>query len=83
MVSPRPRSRDLTENTPARRTHSPHPDQRAAASTLEDIIMRATGCEARVTSHREGFRIILDQAAAERLGQILDGDGGTLRGPIP
>jgi ParB family chromosome partitioning protein len=70
-------------NTPARRTHSPHPDQRAAASTLEDIITRATGCEARVTPYRNGFRLMLDQPAAERLARILDGDGGAITGGGP
>ncbi|HWF49859.1 MAG TPA: ParB/RepB/Spo0J family partition protein [Solirubrobacteraceae bacterium] len=53
---------------------SPHPDLRAAAAKLQDAIVHATGCEARATPHRHGFQIILDQAAADRLARILDGD---------
>jgi hypothetical protein len=52
---------------------SPHPDHCAAAVKLEESIARATGCEARATPHKQGFRITLDQTAAERLAGILDG----------
>jgi ParB family transcriptional regulator, chromosome partitioning protein len=53
---------------------SPHPDQCAAAAKLQDLIVHATGCEARATPHRRGFQIILEQAAADRLARILGGD---------
>jgi ParB family chromosome partitioning protein len=60
--------------TPAAPRRSPHPDQCAAAAKLQEAIAKATGCEARATPHRRGFRIILDQAAADRLARILGGD---------
>jgi ParB family chromosome partitioning protein len=53
---------------------APRPDQCAAAAKLEDAIAKATGCEARATPHRRGFRIVLDQTGAEQLTQILAGD---------
>jgi ParB family transcriptional regulator, chromosome partitioning protein len=56
---------------PSRPKRSAHPDHCAAAAQLEEAITRATGCEARATPHRQGFRIILDQHAAERLARIL------------
>ncbi len=56
----------------------PHPDQCAAAAKLQDAIANATGCEARATPHRRGFQIILDQAAAGRLAQILGGEMAAL-----
>jgi len=55
----------------------PHPDQSAAAAKLQDAIVHAIGCDARATPHRQGFQIILDQSAAERLAQIL-GDQATV-----
>ena len=60
--------------TPAAPRRSPHPDQCAAAAKLQEAIAKATGCEARAMPHRRGFRIILDQAAADRLARILGGD---------
>jgi len=56
----------------------PDPDQCAAAAKLQDAIANATGCEARATPHRRGFQIILDQAAAGRLAQILGGEMAAL-----
>jgi ParB family chromosome partitioning protein len=48
-----------------------HPDACAAAATLQDAITRATGCDAQARPHRHGYQIILDQAAAEKLAQVL------------
>jgi ParB family transcriptional regulator, chromosome partitioning protein len=59
---------------PAAPRRQPHPDQCAAAARLQDVIAMATGCEAKATPHRRGFQIILDQAAADRLGRILGGE---------
>jgi ParB family transcriptional regulator, chromosome partitioning protein len=56
---------------PARQQRDPHPDHHAAAAKLEDAITKATGVEARARPHRDGFRITLDHAGAERLAQIL------------
>jgi ParB family chromosome partitioning protein len=58
---------------PARR-REPHPDECAAAARLQDVIATAIGCDAIATPHRRGFQIILDQAAADRLAQILAGE---------
>ncbi len=56
---------------PAAPRRRPHPDQCATAARLQDVIAAATGCEAKATPHRRGFRIILDQAAADRLARVL------------
>ena len=48
-----------------------HPDHAAAATRLQNALTMATGCEIRATPHRDGYRITLDQAAADRLEQIL------------
>jgi ParB family transcriptional regulator, chromosome partitioning protein len=61
--------------TPA---HTPHPDQSAAAARLEEAIAKATGCEARAKPHRQGFRVVLDYAAAEQLMRVLAGDAAGL-----
>ena len=63
---------------PAKPRHAPHPDHCAAAARLEEAIAKATGSEARATPHRQGFRIILEQAAAERLARILEADTAAL-----
>lgn len=63
---------------PAKPRHAPHADQCAAAARLEEAIAKATGCEARATPHRQGFRIILDQAGSERLARILEADTAAL-----
>jgi ParB family transcriptional regulator, chromosome partitioning protein len=49
----------------------PHPDACAAAATLQDAITRATGCDAQARPHHRGYQITLNQAAAEKLAQIL------------
>jgi ParB family chromosome partitioning protein len=56
---------------PAKAHCAPHPDHAAAATRLQDALTTATGCEIRATPHRRGYRITLDQAAADRLAQIL------------
>jgi ParB family chromosome partitioning protein len=49
----------------------PHPDQVAAAVRLHDLFARATGCEIEARPHRLGYQIIMDQAAVDRLANIL------------
>jgi ParB family chromosome partitioning protein len=50
----------------------PHPDQEAIAARLEESLTRAIGCEARARPHRDGYQVILDQAAGERLIRVFD-----------
>jgi hypothetical protein len=38
------------------------------------VIATATGCEAKAMPHRRGIQIILDQAAADRLERVLEGE---------
>ena len=59
---------------PAAPRRPPHPDQCAAAARLQDVIATATGCEAKAMPHRRGIQIILDQAAADRLERVLEGE---------
>jgi ParB family chromosome partitioning protein len=59
---------------PAAPRRPPHPDQCAAAARLQDVIVTATGCEAKAAPHRLGFQIVLDQAAADRLARVLSGE---------
>ena len=58
------------EARPARA--APHPDHVAAAATLEDTITRALGIGVQARPHRHGYQLLLDQAAGERLVQLLD-----------
>ena len=53
---------------------APHPDACAAAATLQDAIIKATGCDARARPHRHGYQVILDQGAADSLARILGCD---------
>jgi ParB family chromosome partitioning protein len=48
------------------------PDQQTAAARLEDILTRATGSEVKARPFRGGYQLVLDQAACERLGRLLD-----------
>jgi ParB family chromosome partitioning protein len=57
---------------PQSRVPEPHPDQRAAAARLQDLISTATGTDARARPHREGYQVILDQTAADHLTRLLD-----------
>ena len=66
-----------TAKPPARRS-SPDPDQRAVATRLEEAITRAIGCEATAKPHRNGFQILLDHPAADRLARALGADMGAL-----
>lgn len=50
----------------------PHPDHEAAAARLQDALARATGCDARARPHRQGYQVILDRAASERLIRLLN-----------
>jgi ParB family transcriptional regulator, chromosome partitioning protein len=54
--------------------HSPDADQCAVASRLGDAITRAIGCETTAKPHRNGFQILLDHAAADRLARALGAD---------
>jgi ParB family transcriptional regulator, chromosome partitioning protein len=55
-----------------RRRPTPHPDHEAAASRLQDAINRATGSDVRARPHRSGYQLLLDQAAAARLAELLE-----------
>ena len=57
---------------------SPDPDQCAVATRLEEAITRAIGCEATAKPHRNGFQILLDHPAADRLARALGADMGAL-----
>jgi len=50
----------------------PHPDHEATAAKLEDALTKAIGCDARARPHRDGYQVILDQAAGERLIRVFD-----------
>jgi ParB family transcriptional regulator, chromosome partitioning protein len=56
---------------PAKAHTVAHPDHAAAATRLQNTLTTATGYEIHVTPHRDGYRITLDQVAADRLAQIL------------
>ena len=49
-----------------------HPDHIAAAAALEDTITRALGMAVQAGPHRRGYQLVLDQAAAHRLVELLD-----------
>ena len=51
---------------------APHPDHIAAATTLEETISRALGIVVYARPHRRGYQLLLDQAAGDRLVQLLD-----------
>jgi ParB family transcriptional regulator, chromosome partitioning protein len=57
------------ESRPARAT--PHPDHVAAAATLEHTVSRALGVDVQARPHRRGYQLLLDQAAWDRLVQLL------------
>jgi ParB family transcriptional regulator, chromosome partitioning protein len=50
----------------------PHPDHEATAARLEDVLTRVIGSEARARPHRDGYQVILDQAAGEHLIRMFD-----------
>ena len=60
-------------NTPGSRP-SPDADQRAVAMRLEEAITTAIGCETTAKPHRNGFQILLDHQAADRLARALGAD---------
>jgi ParB family chromosome partitioning protein len=49
----------------------PHPDHEAAAVRLQDAITRAVGSDVTARPYRNGFQIILDQAAGDQLARLL------------
>lgn len=55
---------------------SPDPDQCAVATRLEDAVTRAIGCVATAKPYRNGFQILLDHPAADRLARALGADIG-------
>jgi ParB family transcriptional regulator, chromosome partitioning protein len=57
---------------------SPDPDQCAVATRLAEAITRAIGSEATAKPHRNGFQILLDHPAADRLARALGADMGAL-----
>jgi ParB family chromosome partitioning protein len=66
-----------TAKPPAPRS-SPDSDQRAVATRLEEAITRAIGCQATEKPYRNGFQILLDHPAADRLARALGADMGAL-----
>jgi ParB family chromosome partitioning protein len=59
---------------PRSRAADPHPDQVAAAAQLHDVLARVTGCEIKTRPHRQGYQLILDQDALDRLTRLLQPD---------
>lgn len=59
---------------PQRPPSEAHPDHQAAAARLEELINAATGCEVRARPYRNGYQVLLDKAAADRLAEILGVD---------
>jgi len=59
----------------------PHADQEAAAARLQDTIIRAVGSDVTARPYRDGYQVILDQAAGEELARLLGParDGSTQR----
>jgi ParB family transcriptional regulator, chromosome partitioning protein len=51
---------------------APRPDHTAAAATLEETISKALGIDVQARPHRRGYQLLLDQAAGDRLVQLLD-----------
>lgn len=68
---------EIVRSAKPRPRREPHPDHCAAAANLQDAIVHAIGCDARAVPHRQGFQVILDQSAAERLTRILGGEAVT------
>jgi ParB family chromosome partitioning protein len=56
---------------PRPNSQGPHPDQLSAATALNDLFARATGCEVDARPYRLGYQVILDQTAFERLATLL------------
>jgi hypothetical protein len=73
MVNPRPRGRNRARTEARPKPQPLHPDHEAAVARLQDAPTKATGCDARVRPHRDGYQVILDQAGGERLISFLDG----------
>jgi ParB family transcriptional regulator, chromosome partitioning protein len=64
---------EITRGRRARtKAERPHPDHEATAARLQDALTKATGCDARARPHRDGYQVILDQAAGERLIRVFD-----------
>ena len=63
---------EIRRRAGARRRRAPHPDHEAAAARLRDAINRATGSDVRARPHRSGYQLLLDQAAADRLAELLE-----------
>jgi ParB family transcriptional regulator, chromosome partitioning protein len=49
-----------------------HPDHIAAAATLEDTVSRALGIGVQARPYRNGYQLLLDRAARDRLVRLLD-----------
>ena len=60
---------------------APHPDQVAAAATLEDTMTRALGIGIQARPHRQGYQLLLDQAARDRLVLLLRSELRTMSVP--
>jgi len=57
--------------SPRSQTRGRGAEQEAAAARLHDAIVDATGCDVRARPHRNGYQVIMDQEAADRLAQVL------------
>lgn len=63
---------EITRASKSRRKHSrPNADHAAAAARLEDVLSKATGSGIRARPHRDGYQLLLDKQAADRLVELL------------
>jgi ParB family transcriptional regulator, chromosome partitioning protein len=61
----------------------PHPDHEAAAGRLQDMIATAIGGDVSARPYRDGYQVVLDQAAGDRLTQLLGATSTLKRAPVP
>jgi ParB family chromosome partitioning protein len=60
-----------------------HPDHEAAAARLQDTLSRAVGSDVTARPYRDGYQVVLDQAASDRLMQRLAEQSTPVRTPVP
>src|SRR5579884_4286050 len=59
---------------PRLRRAPPSADHADAAARLEDVLAKVTGSDVRARPHRDGYQLLLDQQACDRLVQLLAQD---------
>jgi ParB family chromosome partitioning protein len=60
-----------------------HPDQEEAAARLQDTLSRAVGSDVTARPYRDGYQVVLDQAASDRLTQLLAEQSTPVRTTVP